>query len=213
MSRRTRALLAVASAACLGLAAVLVLLAVDVRRWQDGLRADDVRYVADAGAADLWRTDTILPWDPARRLLGVGDDIRLRDGIRALRQGRLEAGFTSDPAIALPRAEAVALLTAVAKGDDSAERRSRALGLLGVYAFAGSQAGGPDREQLLTEAVGAFQAAIEADPANDEAKGNLERALQRRAALQAIPGGGLADPSHGGPGARGAGAGNAGSGY
>ena len=52
-----------------------------------------------------------------------------------------------------------------------------------------------------------------ADPANDEAKLNLEIALQRGRGVQLQESGGGKNPSPGGRGAKGAGAGEAGSGY
>ena len=199
MSRRRRILLAAGAVVCLGLAAGLFLLAVDMRRWQRDLSADDARYLAAPGDR-LWQPATILPGDPAARLLGISDDVTFRNALRTLRLGRLEQGFTSNPALALPRAEAQARLVTVAKDDPYAQRRSRALGLLGVVAFQVSETGVQDRERQLGEAVGAYQAAIDADPDNDEAKLNLELALQQQAALQALPSSGLANPSRGGAG-------------
>ena len=213
MSRRRRALLGVAAAACVALAALLAVTAVDARRWDDAVAAGDVRYRGAPEDQKLWHPSTLAPGDPAGKLLGVGDDVRFREAVRALRLGRLDLGFSSDPAIALPRAEAQARLAKVAESDPELQRRSRGLGLLGVLSFAGSFYESRGQASLVAEAVSAFQGAIALDPGNEEAKANLEQALQRRRSLAALAGAGAADPAPGGEGSRGAGAANTGSGY
>ncbi|MEX2645378.1 MAG: hypothetical protein WD249_03855 [Gaiellaceae bacterium] len=213
MSRRRRIALVAGAAACVALAAVLLLLAAAVGRWRAALTADDVRWRAVPEEPGLWQPAARLPGDPARLLLGVGDDVRFREAIRALRLGRLERGFSSDPALALPRAEAQARLVRVFEQDPSPARSSRALGLIGVIGFANSLFETRGQLALVREAVAAFEAAIAIDPDNDEAKANLEQALQRRQTLAALAGAGAAEPSPGGAGARGAGTANSGSGY
>jgi hypothetical protein len=212
MSRRRRIAYVVGAVACFGLAVVFVLMAVDATRWRSTLPDDDVRYRA-APQDTLWQPSTLMPGDPARLVLGVGDDVRFREALQALRQGRLDVGFTSDPRLALPRAEAQSRLAKVSQSDPSAERRSRALGLLGVISFAGSLYETRGQTALVTEAVSDFQSALAIDPSNAEAKANLEQALQRRRALAALAGAGATDPDPGGEGSRGAGAANNGSGY
>ena len=51
----------VAAAAALVLAAVLALLAADVRAWGDTMRADDLRFQLAASPAADWDTSTLLP--------------------------------------------------------------------------------------------------------------------------------------------------------
>jgi hypothetical protein len=213
MSRRRRTVLGAGAAVCLAAAAVLFLVAADVQRWRGGLAADDVRWRAVPEEPGLWQVDARVPGDPAGRLLGIADDVRFREAVRALRLGRLERGFTSDPTLALPRAEAQARLARVVADERSPERTSRALGLIGVIAFANSMFESRGQLALAREAVAAFEAAIALDPSNDEAKANLEQALQRRESLQALAGAGAVEPTPGGAGARGAGVANTGSGY
>jgi hypothetical protein len=210
---RKRIALGAGAAVCLVLAAAVFLVAADVGRWRSALAAGDVRWRAVPAEPGLWRPQTLAPGDPARGLLGVEDDVRFREAVRALRLGRLEVGFSSDPALALPRAEAQARLARVVEKDASPERSSRALGLIGVIGFASSFYEARGQLSLVRDAVAAFEAAIALDPANDEAKANLEQALQRRQALEALAGAGAAEPTPGGAGARGAGTANTGSGY
>ena len=70
-----------------------------------------------------------------------------------------------------------------------------------------------DRVALLSATVANLQLAIALDPSNDEAKYNLELALQRWARRQLTEGAGGQNPTPGGSGSSGAGAGDPGSGY
>ena len=205
--------LGAAAVVCFVLASALFLLAVDVGRWSDAMAADDVRYRAEPESAGLWHPDTVLPAGVTKRLLGSGDDVAFREALRALRLGRLDLGITSDPELALYRGEARARLQQVATEDDDLVRRSRAVNLIGVIAFASSLTEARDQAAFIADATAAFQTAIELDPDNREAKANLELALQRGRALQPTEAGGGPNPSPGGSGAKGAGAGDAGSGY
>lgn len=199
--------------ACFALAAVLFLLAADVARWRDAIPADDVRYRVNPAADDLWQPETRMPFHAARALVGVRDDVEFRRAVRALRLSRLEEATVSDPALALSRSEAQARLEAVAIGDGDRMRRSRATGLLGALGLARLASETQDRVALIESTITNLQLAIALDPDNDEAKFNLELALQRARGMQLTEAAGGASPSPGGAGARGAGTGDAGSGY
>jgi hypothetical protein len=208
-----RVLLGAGAVACLALASLLALLAVDVGRLGDAVAASDVHYRAQPERAGLWHAEEIVPFDMAERVLGVRDDIAFREAVRALRLGRLDLGITSDPELALSRGEARARLQQVAGEDPDRRRRSRAINLIGVIAFASSLSEARDQAAFINDATAAFQTAIELDPDNREAKANLELSLQRGRALQPTEAGGGPNPSPGGSGAKGAGAGDPGSGY
>lgn len=196
---------------CLALAAILTLLAADVSRWRDALRADDVRYRAAADAGDLWEPAAFVPVG-ARTMLGVDDDLAFRRAVRALRLARLEDTTTPDTKLVLQRAEAESRLEAIAVGDSDPARRSRALTLLGVVHLAMPVADAEEQAAALKAAVANLQEAIALDPDNDEAKFNLEYALQQRRGGLSATGGGAPNPS--GPGStRGAATGSSGSGY
>ena len=83
--------------------------------------------------------------------------------------------------------------------------------LLGVISFASALSDAQDQDALQRDALARFRGAIALEPENDEAKANLEVALRRDA--EAGESGGGKDPTPGGQGARGAGAGEAGAGY
>lgn len=202
----------IAGAACFALAAVLVVVAVDVDRWRDAVPAGDVRYRVSPEATDLWEPDTLVP-GAARMLLGLADDVELRRAVRALRLARLEDGTVSDPELALLRNEAQARLEAITARDGDRIRRSRAAGLLGVLGLARLVTETQDRAALLQSTVANLDFAIALDPANDDAKFNLELALQRGRGIQLTEAAGGGNPSPGGAGAKGAGAGEPGAGY
>lgn len=198
---------------CLTLAAGLAIVAADVARWQDALPAGDVRYRVEPEDADPWTPSTIAPVGLSRALLGVADDVELRQALRAIRVAQLDEPTVSDPHVALLRNEALARLEAVASGDDTPTRRSRAAGLLGVLGLARLVTETQDPAAAVEAAVLNFRRALALDPENDEAKFNLELALQRSRGVQITEAGGGADPTPGGSGAEGAGAGDPGTGY
>jgi hypothetical protein len=200
---------------CFSLAVVFALLALDVVRSSDAIRAGDVRYRVSPGDAALWRADELVPLALARNVLGVEDDIAFRRAVRALRLARLDdpSASTSDPELAISRNAAQARLEAIVTGDDDLTRRSRAAGLLGVLGIARFVTEAQGRDALLSSTIANLQLAIALDPANDEAKQNLELAFQRGRGLDPSEGAGGANPAPGGSGAKGAGAGEPGSGY
>ena len=201
------------AAVCFLLSALLLVLALDVARWHGGLAADDVRYRVLPETSDLWAPELRMPGGAAEALLGVEDDIALRQAIRALRLSHLEDGTVSDPQLALRRNEAQGRLEAIAGGEGPAPRRSQAAGLLGVIGLARLAIETQDRITLLESTITNLQYALALDPTNDDAKFNLELALQRGRGIQLSEGSGGARPSPGGAGSKGAGAGDAGTGY
>ena len=198
---------------CLVVAAAFFALATDVGRWRSTIQADDVRFRTSPETDGLWQSDETLPAGIAQSLLGVRDDVRFREALRMFRLSRLDLGATSDPRLALARSDARARLLQIAGGRGDRRLRSRALGLLGVLSFASALSDSRDQTAHIQDAVAAYQSAIGLDPANDEPKANLELALQRGRAVQPSESGGGQNPSPGGSGAKGAGAGDPGSGY
>lgn len=218
LSRRelaVRIALAAGAVVCLLLAVLLVLLAIDVARVRDAVNSGDVRYRAGAGSVTLWDADEIVPLAVARNLLGTKDDVEFRLAVRALRVSRLgdPSVSLSDPEFALLRNEAQARLEAVFATDPDPSRRSRAAGLLGVLGLARLITETEGRSALLSSTIANLQRAIALDPTNDDAKYNLELAYQRASGVQLTEGAAGLNPSPGGSGAKGAGAGQPGTGY
>jgi hypothetical protein len=200
---------------CLVLAVVFALLALDVARWGEAIRAGDVSYRSAPDDDALWRANELVPGALARTMLEVQDDVAFRQALRALRLARLEdpTASISDPEVAISRNVAQARLEAIVTGAGDQVRRSRAAGLLGVLGLARFITETQGRDALLSSTIANLQLAIGLDPANDEAKHNLELAFQRGRGLDLSEAAGGANPAPGGSGAKGAGAGDAGSGY
>lgn len=214
MTRReklTRVGAAFAGLVCLALAVAAGAYAMDLSRWDRALAEDDLLFRSTTETR--WAPSTVYPERASRALLGVGDDLELREAIRAVRLARLDDRVISDPTLALARNDAQARLEAIASGTGDRTRRSRAAGLLGVLALAQLATETQERDVLLEYAISSLQRAIALDPDNAEAKLNLELALQRGRSIQLQEAGGGKNPSPGGAGSRGAGAGEAGSGY
>ena len=206
-----RAALVLGGIVCLALAVGLGLLAFDVARWRSAMERGDLRYRIAPAEQELWESDEAVPFHLARRLLDVDDDAAFRRALRALSLAGVAAPNVSDPSLAARRSEARVLVARVAEADADHRRRSRAMNLLGVLSFASAIAEPQDQGPLLQDALARFRSALELDPENAEAKANLELGLQR--AEEAGESGGGQNPTPGGQGAQGAGAGQAGSGY
>ena len=213
-----RELLLVAAAACLVLAVLFALAAVDVARLRSTIPADDVRFAAGARTTG-WAPQQVAPFGAGKRLLGVGDDVAFRQMLRVLRASRLLDSTVSDPALALSRTELAERLESIVVHDPDPVLRSRASSLLGVTGIAAWNSTPPqgtqqlDRSELLLAAIASFEQAIELDPGNDDAKYNLQLMLQRGQGLLPTEAAAGRNPSAGGKGSRGAGAGAPGSGY
>ena len=204
-----------AQSICLALALGLGLLALDVTRSRDALARDDVQFRISPERVGLWRASTVVPADLAVSLIGTEDDVELRRAVRSVRLARLDDPTVSlsDPEVALLRNDAQARLDAIVAGDADAATKSRAAGLLGVIGLSRLGSETQDRVALLSATVANLQLAIALDPSNDEAKYNLELALQRSRGVQLTEGAGGQNPTPGGSGSSGAGAGDPGSGY
>lgn len=210
-----RGALGAAAMLCLGLAIVLALVAVDIARWDEVFRSDDISYRVLPDDETLWDIDAIVAVGLAGRILAVDDDVEFRRAIRALRAAHLEdpSSYISDPRIAISRNEAQARLEAVVANDHDRSRRSRAAGLLGVLGLGRFVTETQEREALLSSTVSNLRQAIDLDPSNDEAKVNLELAYQRGRGVEINESSSGENPTPGGSGSRGAGSGQAGSGY
>jgi CheY-like chemotaxis protein len=218
MSRRElveRSLIGVGAGVCLLLALALGLLARDVVNSRSALSKGDVEYRISPEKTGLWRTRTVVPFGLAVSLLGTEDDVAVRRGVRSVLLARLDdpTVSVSDPRVALLRNDAQARLDAIVADANDPKQRSRAAELLGVVGLARLVSETQDRVALLSATVANLQLAIALDPGNDEAKYNLELALQRARGIQLTEGAGGQNPSPGGSGSSGAGAGDPGSGY
>jgi hypothetical protein len=204
--------LLVAAVVALALGLVLALLAVDVFRWRDHLEHADSRFAAAAGDRAMWEAPQVLPFDAARRLVGVDDDIRLRRAIQTFRLSRptLPPQNQFDAAL---RAEAAFALARVAGSDSSREGRSVAALLEGALSFELARTEQIGAQVYLERTVDAFRRAVRLDPTNDEAKYNLELVLNLLRDVEDPSRSSGRSRARGGSPEQGAGSGSEGSGF
>jgi hypothetical protein len=215
-TRRRRLELA-GAAACAVLAVLLLVLAVDVLRWQRGLGAADVGFDATprSGAQGRWAVDGALPSSLEKLALRVGDDLDYREAIQLF--ARVEPGQVQifGPQLENLYSTAQVEVGRIGRVDPDAARRSRALNLAGVFQV-GRQTSpsnqvtdSAERLAVLRQAIGLFQAAVRLDDTNEDAKLNLELVLRDAGAAVLsgdVPNGNAAEGER-------SGAGRAGSGY
>jgi len=193
-------------------AVFLLVLAADVRAWQNQLAADDARFQAYPASEDLWQTSTILPGDVSRRLLGTPDDVRYRRAANAFFLARPFRRGHQLPELDAARAEAQLVLARLFNDEPDEGRRAQVGNFFGALSLAVLQYQDVEqRVSTLESAVATLQEALKLDPSNEEAKYNLESALRRLRAqpppFESSPGGrrpredenvaGLRDPGEG----------------
>jgi hypothetical protein len=165
---------------CAVLAAALGLLATDVASWRSTVSRDDLRFRALPTHKGLWHPPTTLPGDPASALIGTSTTMAWR---RAL-QSFWYAHIGSNPEVRMDaptlRATAQDALLAQLASAPTPQQRSTAANLLGVLVVT-TPAPGNDQDviaQILKRAANYFQQSITLDPANLDAKQNLELVLR-----------------------------------
>jgi len=191
------------------LAALAAVAAHDLLSWRSALAHGDARLAAHPGLA-RWQASTLLPGDPARAVLALDDDLTLRRAVRAFRVAEATPrGFDNGVAQTSSRSAAEVVLSDLA-AHGSAAPASQAGDLLGVLVARGGRViGGVTADD---RARAAFEAAIRRDPANEDAKYNLELLLRRTRATATRQGPGSGSGALG-RGRRGAGSGTPGRGY
>ena len=170
----------VAALVLVAVAVVLVLFALDARTWQTTVRHDDIRFRALRGSTDLWRPSTLLPGDPAGRVLSTSDTIAWRNALQKFWDTRIGSNPQAQEDLPRLRAEAEEQLLHLESAAKTAGERSTAANLLGVLVITTPVAGNNQDvvEQTLRQTIDYFQQAIALDPTNAQAKQNLELVLR-----------------------------------
>jgi hypothetical protein len=165
--------------AALAAAVLLLLLALDVGRWQNAFAHGDVRFRSDPTRPGLWHVDELVPFHATRRLLDVEDDVTYRETLRAFWLARPHASpFTATNIDAL-RSEATVTLAYFIRSSREPHRRAQAANLLGVMALGLATTDDPgQRLRFLLYAANTFRGAVSVDPTNEDAKYNLELTLR-----------------------------------
>lgn len=167
-----------AALACVAAALVLVLLALDASAWGKTVTLDDLRFRALPQHRGLWDPATSLPGDPAGAILGTSDTMAYRRALQLFWYSRI--GLNPEERQDLPtiRAEAQQHLLDLSAHGANAHERSFAANLLGVLVVTTPAASTGAIDSILNRATGYFTRAIRIDPANVDAKLNLELVLR-----------------------------------
>jgi hypothetical protein len=169
------------AAALLAAAGVFVLLlAVDVHRWQTRVAADDIAYRTDPARRDLWTPPSFLPRNWSREMLGLDDDVRSRLALQVFKLGHPRTlFFVAGPQLIQFRSAAQALLSRTIDAETDRARKGQEINLLGVLQLIAVGTGDPERrQQFLPRAASTFREALAADPTNADAQFNLELTLR-----------------------------------
>ncbi|MFZ0342786.1 MAG: hypothetical protein WAL31_10675 [Gaiellaceae bacterium] len=167
----------VAAAVLLALAVVLALFASDVRAWQGALTQNDIRFRAQRSHTGLWRSPAILPGDPARALLGLGDALAYRRALQLFWLSNVGASTGGQADLGATRVAAEIELQKLMTTGATAEERSTAANLLGVLTVITPEDSATQKAEIAT-AKRYFTQAVDDDPTNYAPKLNLELVLR-----------------------------------
>ena len=189
-----------AAIAALAAGAIVLLLALDVGRWETTLARGDVRFQTAPTQTRLWQAHEILPFHVARRLLAIDDDIAYRNTLRSFWLARPHANKWLEPDVDLVRSEATVALANFIRRSNSPQRRAQAANLLGIIALDLAASDDPgQRLRFLLYASRSFRGALTYDQNNEDAKFNLELTLRLLRQQPTSTGGGAAHgPGRGG---------------
>jgi hypothetical protein len=158
--------------------ACLVVLALDVRSWQQSLGVGDARFEAIPSSGGLWKSPANLPGDPARALLGIGDAVAYRQALEGFYRNEVGIVKANGNDLSIARVTAQTELEDLAAHARTATERSGAANMLGVMSVTTTSIDHSTLLQILSTAAADFQQAIREDPANWAAKVNLELVLR-----------------------------------
>lgn len=160
-------------------AAVLVVFAVDVLRWEQLLSEQDVRFRAVPEQTRYSEPSGILPLGIAEKAVAGRDDVAFRRQLEAFTRVR-PGVFVDALRFEQLRGQAQLELARLSRVDPDPRRRSRAANMIGVLALDPQLAPTvqEDFTTVVQGAIDAFRSAVEIDPSNADGKRNLELALR-----------------------------------
>jgi hypothetical protein len=211
MTTRRRHWPLAAATAAIALAVLLALVARDLRRWEESVVAGDQRFQISPARNGLWEPDGWTPTgDLAVSLLGLDDDLRLREAAQLSRRSRPRSRELRTPKMLAYATSAQVGFGQVQQSGAPARLRSVAANELGVLALAEMVTDPTQARDHARRATEKFVEAIRLDTGNVAAHHNLELILtlrqQGRGALEFEDGEGPGSST-------GAGSGQGGSGF
>ncbi len=162
------------------LTTLLVLFAFDARAWQSSVSRDDMRFRALPDHGGLWKPTTILPFDPAGKVLGTSDTVAWRRALQSFWYTHVGSNPRSTDDLPVLRARTQQRLVSLMSSAKTPAERSNAANLLGVLTITTPVSSGTAEAitLILKQSTQFFQEAIALDPANTAAKQNLELILR-----------------------------------
>lgn len=158
------------------LALIAGLAARDAAAVQRAFDRSDLAFEAQPAAERLWKIETRLPL--LKRAFGIEDDLVYRRALRAFAVDARRGANPYDFARPAFRAEAQATLGSAERSGLAAPLRSKAAVLQGVLTFEEANNDPVNGPALIRNTFGHFTRAVRIDPANEEAKYNLEFLLR-----------------------------------
>lgn len=172
-----RSIAPMAAAVLLVLAGLLALFASDVRAWQGAVTQSDLRFRAQRSHVGLWGSPAILPGDPARSLLGLGDALSYRQALQLFWFSNVGASTGGQADLGATRIAAETELQKIMTSGATAQERSIAANLLGVLTVTTPE-DSPTQKVEIATAKRYFTRAILDDPSSYAPKLNLELVLR-----------------------------------
>ena len=137
----------------------------------------------------LWRSPAILPGDPARALLGLGDALAYRRALQLFWLSNVGASTGGQADLGATRVAAEIELQKLMTTGATAEERSTAANLLGVLTVITPEDSATQKAEIAT-AKRYFTQAVDDDPTNYAPKLNLELVLRIERPRKSHPGSG-----------------------
>jgi hypothetical protein len=162
----------VALVAC---AALLVVFAADVLRWDRAMKDDDIAYAA--GSQAFWAPNTLLPAGLSRSALGLGDDVDFRGAVDQFWKSKPRAQLQVFTDVTR-RTAAERRLARLMEAEDRPDRLAVLATLRGALLIEEARNSPVQRHVFLRRAIEQFQRAAQLDPTNGDALFDLELALK-----------------------------------
>jgi hypothetical protein len=165
-----------AGVAALAVAAPLALFASDVLAAQSTMKRDDLRFRVSPDARGLWKVEgrTLS----LKSLLRLEDDLAWRVAAQRFQLSRARANIAYDPTRKSSRAETQAGLASAETHELTARQSSALANFSAILAYEEAVGDPQNGPALLRKSTDEFRRAIRLEPANEEAKFNLELLLR-----------------------------------
>jgi hypothetical protein len=163
-------------ALALAAAAALAVFAGDVLGASSTMKQDDLRFQVSPDARGLWQVDSRTPG--MKSLLGLEDDLAWRVAAQRFQLSRARSNIQYDPTRTASRASTQAALAEAERQSLSAPQASRLANFAGIVAYEEAVGDPQNGPLLLRRSTDELRRAVRLDPANEEAKFNLELLLE-----------------------------------